>query len=123
MAQTFLQGHAEAAPPQPETKTEAPRYQYRWQENGAEFGVDLAGHTRVVRCGDLVAGTRVRLRLPGLTHRRGTVVGLMPGLGRPLRVVVYVELDPPRRSRPDPSAAPPVAPVKPFRPAELLVIL
>jgi hypothetical protein len=119
MSQTLLDGTT-AAPPEP--KHDGPKFRAQWRDGDTEWAIDSDGHYRILRCGDLVPGVRVKLRLFGLTHRRGTVQALVPGWGVPLPVVVVVELDPPTRSRPDPKDKPPVALVRQFRPDELQVI-
>lgn len=91
MAYTNLPGES-LATPAPEQ--EKPKYQYRFTQNGAEWAVDNDGHYRVLSCGRIKLHGRVRLNIPGCTHRRGTVLALIPGYGRgPWGVLVAVQLD------------------------------
>ena len=76
-------------------------YRCRFMESGAECAIGENGHYYVLRCGDLVQGVRVRLKLPGLTHRQGTLMTLLLGLGpSPRPIIGVVALDPPKTGDP-----------------------
>jgi hypothetical protein len=86
MGQQYLPGHDE--PPADEAgKADKPKYQYRFQENGAEWAVDLNGHYRVLSCGDIRPGVVAKIRRTG---RKCRVRALLPGIGKAPRPVIVV---------------------------------
>lgn len=87
--QQYLTGHDE--PPVHATgKSDQPKYQYRFEEAGAQWAVDQNGHYRVLACGHLTPGVVVRIKRTG---RKGRVRALVAGFGtypRPVIVLVAV---------------------------------